>query len=342
MESFIQDKTNQLSFGIKEENVLYQKYLDLDPSLQSVLHFIALSGQSSMDITKLRDCLKDANVKTNNNKVYNTPALKQSLSLLQSYQLIDENNICNVSVIHFITQDAIESKMKDRYLLNISNIFSLQKLYKNFEYYNLREFSPRMYIALRILVYINNQKEFIQLLNVERSSHLTEELKIIFSTFCDFILKTVRTDSWFVSRFEVFQDYLLTIQYSDFLQKGKINPDFVKYISYYKEEIKAGKFQSIAFIFTKIELMKNGIESEAAMDSFFQNSNQPIPQKTLYGIYYFLHNSIKKSIDCFNISLASIKKETRKRKIFFKNEEAIFGLLAFIKEGNHTMIKKEI
>jgi len=317
--------------------VSYQGLSDLH---QQILRLFSVFYEP-VNRTIFLQCLNAINVRQDNGKNFNSSTLKPHIEyLIKQDLLIQERGLsprCNHLIAEIATRDAISAGTWLGMVKTIEIYFPIPTQYND---ENVKRFNSQKQLLREVRIGIYRQDIEYVLLQVESYKKYAYGAK---SISLDEILQLVLNNPFDVQWFEQLPQDLYEVGLHSILLDSVLNLTSSQSQFDLLQALATGSndrcSDSLRLLLAEQLILRDDVV--AARHCLEQVSKEAQEaSKVLWGWLAFLEGDYKKAIALYTTAYQSLKKSTRKKKVYFESIGGIFFILALLQDGSTTSLKE--
>ncbi len=292
--------------------------------------------------TSLWECLQATGLQDNEDKIYNLKNLKPEIDQLLKVRLLIEDVqkkvFCNPAIVEIITRDSINKNNFEKFVNIVEEKIPISvRSWGN----QLRDFKSEEQLIREIRMGIYRQD--LQFIQEQITAYNAQSYKDDFEweKIIDIVLTNPFDSEWFVRLpFTIYESSLMIIIRGHLIHLTPVD----EYLELLKQTC-AGQIQESSDIlqFTLVEqlIVRNEIEAaEKQLTLIKEPGEYRVNIEVLTGLINFVKGDYEAAINNYNLVIKTLKKLTKKRKIYFEHFSGMFFILALIKENTSESIKQ--
>ena len=301
----------------KKNTTLMDIYTKLQPHEQQILQLKGLLYRTASK-TEFLNYVKSTSLRTDEDRMFQHPAMNIVLKKLHKLKLLDGDNNCLPAVLHFATKQALSGPNKEMNLKLLQHMSALTYKPRYAEdYYALADVR-----AFHLAVYMNNDKVFSELDFGETFWGAMFHLHNLYYS--------ARFDKvWLQSRTPLIKTLLCFCKLSVYFEARKTIPDdFQDWLDFYPE-ISQHKLPGFLQYYKHQIDIHLGFFAAIAKDIKTATAVSPYLYAS-QGAWYFFNGKLDEAIASYETALKGFRKLFNKRSWFFEDMHAWIYLLSLI------------
>ena len=245
---------------------------------------------------------------------------------LKSQGFLDQYGYVQKELRHFLTVEALNSKHAKQYLDTLKS----EQLKKKNKFYSHHSPSEELFCALRLSIYENDEKAFIELARQISPDSM-------FNFFTDLFLEEDMDLAWLEKRFIEIQQLILHLKLHTFCEYGKIPDQIPGLLAHYLplRDKPAYKNFNHALLFYDVL----SVNIKWADQTLLLNQGSPYNLE-MHGLVHFLTQENANAISNFENSLKLLRKTTGKNNVSMHILGTSCYILALLKTQDRNSYKK--
>ena len=288
--------------------------------LKALLYFKA-------PVESVRHCFSNLTYLLPVKKIIITQQFNSHIETLKRLKLVNREGLVPQVLIHSLTVDALNSEYAKDYLesMQVTSTRMGHRLYSGF--FN----QEKSLNDLRLALYMNQEKDFLKALE----SYSVDQYVELFKKF--FLNEFLGID-WLNTRPLVAQQVILYIKLLHFCLTGSQADQIASLLAYYQPLRVSKEFASFDQTFLLFDILSG--DMGRAKQTLERLGSGFLFAERFQGIISFMTQNNEQSITFFEGALKSLKRATRKKKIFLGTQESLFYSLALLHSRNRQNYKK--
>jgi len=316
------------------------EYQGLSPVLKQIVRLYSVIYEP-ISRSKFLQCLVALGEKTSQGKTFTSGSLKPHFEYLLEQELLvqerGQSPQCNVLIAEIATRDAIAEGIWEDMVkianthLPIPTLYSSKqdKAFKSLEQL-IRE--VRIGVYRQDMTFIRQQLDWYDKYNYyDRRVQLEDLLNLLLNNPFD--------PDWFSQLpAELYELGLINILGSSFINLSAATPAFVL-LQATENKSNLHFSDNLRLILVEQLLLRDDLES-AKQHLEQVSSDQQELTDVFWGWIFFLEGNYTKAIEVYGTAYKSLKKKSKKKKVFFDSIVGIFFILALLQDGSPDRLKE--